>query len=164
MKIKAMKPDPDARIVYGILIAFFGTIILANATLFYLAWKSEDGLVETDYYRKGLNYQLTRDNKANSQKLGWKVDLQTLSKGKTTKCILNATDNNLQLIKGANIKLTFFRPTKSGFDQSLTLTEIKPGEYQSDISLPLSGLWDVIINIQRGNDQWQNKQRIRTNT
>jgi len=38
-------------------------------------------------------------------------------------------------------------------DQSFTLVETAPGIYQGDVILPLPGVWDLVLEVRRGEDQ-----------
>lgn len=136
---------------------FFALVISANATMYYFAYKSYDGLVEENYYNRALNYQSEKDQETNQEKLGWNINFSS----EKDNFILSAKDKNQQDLKDAKVKLTFFRPTQSGFDKTYNLSEIKPGIYENpSIKLPLNGIWDVYIEVKKDTNKWKKKQRI----
>jgi nitrogen fixation protein FixH len=146
----------DGTKVFLIVSGIFAVVISANMTMYYLAYKSFDGLVENNYYKRGLNYQSELDQETNQHKLGWHIDL----KNSQDKYIVSAKDNKGNTIKNAQVKLTFFRPTQAGFDQTINLKEISPGIYDKSIKLPLPGIWDIYIEVEKEKDKWKKKQRI----
>jgi len=146
----------DARNAFLIVFFMLLIVISANMTMFYLAYKSSDGLVEENYYKRGLNYQSEIDQETNQEKLGWKIDFAD----KNGIYIISARDRNGNFIRNASVKLTFFRPTQAGFDKTFFPKEISPGIYDQEIKLPLPGIWDVYIEIQKEKNKWKKKQRI----
>ncbi len=149
----------DGTKVFLFVSVFFGIIIFVNILLIYLSIKTNDGLVEENYYTRGLNYQEEINNENTQKKLDWKVVFDN----KSNLYKVSVIDKKAKPIKDAKVNLVFFRPTQSGFDKTLKLNEISLGTYQSEIQLPLKGIWDIIINIEKGTDKWKKKQRITVN-
>jgi nitrogen fixation protein FixH len=153
IKVSEMKDGSKALIFTGLL---FTAMIIANMTMLYYSIKTSDGLVEDDYYSKGLNYQQNLDNQVNQEKLGWQVNFS----GRKNIYSLVLLDKSGKSIENASVSLRFFRPTQSGLDQDLPLREVLPGNYQAKLKLPVKGVWDIFINIRKDAVKWTKKQRI----
>jgi len=152
-----MKNDTEGKKIFITLAIFFGVIFLANGTLIYLAASSDDGMVDSNYYSKGLNYQSTLNERLRQKAMDWTVDFK---RDKSGEYRLKVIDRESKPIEEAKVNLIFFRPTQSGYDQNLSLKEEKPGFYSGKIELPLKGIWDVNIEIKKENKKWKKKQRI----
>ena len=151
--INTMKIETKAFLSVGILL---GLSVTANMTMLYFSITSNDGLVEDNYYSKGLNYQKEIDREKLQQKLGWTALLNHTS---NTYTVIARNINNTPL-EHANISLNFFRPSKSGFDQDIFLKEVNPGIYQADVDLKLKGNWNVTTEIRKNNSLWKKKEKI----
>ncbi|CDI01286.1 conserved membrane hypothetical protein [Candidatus Competibacter denitrificans Run_A_D11] len=46
----------------------------------------------------------------------------------------------------------FLRPSDSKRDMPFKLTETEPGLYQSTVTLPLAGRWNLVLRVRRGED------------
>lgn len=55
-------------------------------------------------------------------------------------------------VAGASVTIEFLRPSDRRADQSVALQEIEPGRHRLDVTLPLPGVWDVLIHIRRGDE------------
>lgn len=141
--------------------SFFVLIFIVNIVMIYLSVKSDDGLVEENYYTKGLNYQTEITGESNQKKLGWQISFEDFRKKDHLFCIVSAKDKNGFPIINAKVSLNFFRPTMNGFDKNILLSEVENGVYKAETDLPLPGLWDVNIEVQKANDKWKKKQRIK---
>ena len=153
-----MKSTPlsDKKKVFIALGVFFSLVVMANVALIYLAFSTFDGLVEDNYYKRGLNYQDEKDQGYRQNSLGWQVNL------KKVKNIYSVSINDKEgkAVRGANVNLTFFRPTMTGFDQNYKLKENKPGLYEQPVDLSLKGIWDIYIDVEKEKNTWKKKQRI----
>lgn len=146
----------DGQIALISVVALLGTSIIANIIMFYFAAKSWDGLVEKNYYLKGLNYQQELDLRNKQKLLGWNVNF----KGSNNKYILNLTDKDNKPIEKADVKVNFFRTSKEGYDKTEVMKEISAGQYAVSSTLELKGLWDANIEISKEGHSWKMKKKI----
>jgi len=153
-KVLNMKEEKKIFFVAG---SIFLATIIANLVVIYSAFKTYDGLVEENYYLKGLNYQENKNQIHAQEKLNWNVDIKKLD----NEVSIILKDKNNQLIQGANIEINFFRPTQSGLDKKVTLLEKDKGLYITSSRIDLNkGIWDAYIKIKKDNLKWTKKQRI----
>lgn len=150
----------ETKFLIGIGISF-AVMFLVNAVLIISAIKSDDGIVEENYYSRGLNYQQEINDQSIQKKLGWQVTFENLKEKKHFFYIISAKDKKGLPLTNAKVSINFFRPTRKGFDQSLYLNETGGGVYKAETVLPLPGLWDVNIEIKKDTDKWKKKQRIK---
>lgn len=97
------------------------------------------------------------------RKLGWQVEIEgldTLRSGQPSPVKLVVRDAQGQPVAAERALLGFWRMANSKDDRLLELEPGKPGEFQTELSLPDSGRWVVEIGIARGQDIYQAKRAI----
>lgn len=57
------------------------------------------------------------------------------------------------IVSKAKVSGRFLRPADSKLDTSFSMQEVEPGVYQQSITLNQPGSWDLILKIQKGNDE-----------
>ncbi|MEK7433733.1 MAG: FixH family protein [Cyanobacteriota bacterium] len=149
--------DPFERKLFLTIFLFFATIITVNISFILISIKTYDGLVEENYYKKGLNYQKTKEEQHTQAKLDLKVDF----KNKNDVYTITVLDKNNEYLEKSLVTLNFFRPTESGFDKEIILKEKSKGVYENKIAMDMKGIWDVFIEIKKGDLQWKSKKRIK---
>lgn len=144
------------------IIAFFIVVFTANWVLVYLAVSGFDGLVEENYYEKGLRYN---DVIQAEKRLGWKIELSFSDDLKTAaanKAKVVIFDLKGEPIGGAKVKLLLRRPATDRFDKEFEL--VPSGcAYHGTVSLPINGLWDIAVTAEKGADRMEKNFRVRTN-
>lgn len=136
--------------------SLLGISVIANLTMLYFSIVSNDGLVEENYYNKGLNYQDEIDRQKNQEKLGWNVSFNRTDKTYT----VIAKDINSLPLESAKVSINFFRPSQSGFDKNVILKEVNSGIYQTQVKLDLKGIWNTTTEIKKGGNKWKRKEKI----
>lgn len=58
-----------------------------------------------------------------------------------------------EAVSNAEVKADFLRPADSKRDEIFTMREIEPGIYQQSITLTEPGNWDLILKINKDNEQ-----------
>lgn len=139
------------------VIGIIGSSVIANVVLIYYSSLTYDGLVEENYYLKGLNYQSELDKKHSQQTLGWSVELLDSTKDLY---IVKIKDKDNKPLSKAMVKIDFFRPSKEGFDKTVFLKEVETGTYQVSTHLELEGIWDARIEVKKDSDLWKMKKKI----
>lgn len=139
------------------VIGIIGSSVIANVVLIYYSSLTYDGLVEENYYLKGLNYQSELDKKHSQQTLGWNVELLDATKDLY---IVKIKDKDNKPLSKAMVKIDFFRPSKEGFDKTVFLKEVEAGTYQVSTHLELEGIWDARIEVKKDSDLWKMKKKI----
>lgn len=113
------------------------------------------GTVSHDYHQKYEQY-IEYEKRFESQKLlNW-----TIRKGWLGDAIINKPTifrveiktQKQENVTNAKITGRFLRPADSKRDVNFTMQEIEPGIYQQSITLKQPGNWDLILKIQKGDD------------
>lgn len=139
------------------LLAFFGVVFTVDGIFIYLAATGKDGLVETNYYQKGLHYDDVIQIKKRQAELGWTFDVTPPAKDGSSPLEIRLKDGQGQPLSGMRIAASVRRPAEAGFDQTLTLTEVAPGTYRAEVKLPLDGLWDLKAQVLDGETGQKNQ-------
>jgi len=143
------------------IIAFFSAVFAMNGFFIYKAVSSFDGLVEDNYYEKGLNYN---DAIQQEKRLGWRIELSftdDVKAGAPNKAKVVIFDPKGEPIGGAKVQIALRRPATDRFDKEFEL--VPSGcAYHGTVSLPVNGLWDIAIKAEKGADRMEKTFRVRT--
>lgn len=126
--------------------ASLGVVFAVNAAFLGLALWSDDGLVERDYYEKGLKYG---ERLKDERELGWRLSLSAESGGHGSRLVsVGLIDRDGRALAGAKVTLIVMRPATKGFD---ALHELKDdsGLYKGRVALPLEGWWDFKVRATK---------------
>ncbi|GHU15387.1 membrane protein [Betaproteobacteria bacterium] len=126
-----------------ILMAGPAIVVVAGFLTAWLAFVSDDGVVEDDYYKQGLavHQQLYRDTVATEKK----ATAQVMVSGLGVRVFLdmaNAADLPAQL------QLHFIHPTRDGLDQDIVLTKEGQTFYSGALTMEVHGRWHVYLEDQ----------------
>lgn len=148
-------------------IAMMGVIavfLLVNFIFVVFAVTSNPGLVVDDYYEKGREYEkniITRLNARN--KLNWQTRFETPDKIYTNTpetYRFSAVDSRGISIMDAEVKFILYRPSDASADFSQVVNQIAPGLYQTELSLPLPGIWDLTVKVTHNDEIYYHTHRI----
>lgn len=162
-----------------LIIAFFVVLILFNAVLVVVATRglpeplvrlllpatgersvssAFPGVVANDFQKKEALYNAYLEQVRAQQARGWVVRkgwVGEVHAGTPALFQVAVNDREGAALQGAEVRGTFLRAADTRLDQSLTLTEITPGVYQGEITLPVHGAWELMLDIRRGDDRHQ---------
>lgn len=148
-----------------IFVVFMCIVVVVNVGMLTLAVGTFSGLETADYYRKGTSYNKTLNAVEAQKALGWSMSFDFPAvktgddlRGGTLSVTLTGRDGNP--VTGASLRAGFVRPTSSGMDIKLPLVEKGAGLYQVDVALPAAGIWDLRLLAERGDDRYQEVDRI----
>jgi hypothetical protein len=131
MKIKIM--------IGGLYLLFFFAMIFGIA----IAFRQNEGLVETNYYEKGNGWFQAR---ATEQRLGFEVIAPaSLSLGENDICIRLSLHG--KPVEGAEMKLFLGNISTTDRDFSCSMRETAPGVYQAKTLIPFKGKWLVRMDL-----------------
>jgi nitrogen fixation protein FixH len=141
--------------------AMFFVIIAVNVVMIGVGMSSWRGLVTTDSYEKGLNYQKAIAAEEREEALGWSVDLSVdHPQPKRADVLVAVTDADGQPLDADRVRVGFVRPTQEGYDSLHTLTALGGGKFAKSVQLPLKGLWELRIEAEKGRDAVRVSRRI----
>jgi len=143
------------------LVAVF---LLVNLGFIITSVTTMPGLVTKDYYEQGRQYERNALKlMAARNKLQWEAKLEAPAApvvGQPERFRFSAVDVRGVPIMDADAQLLAYRPSDAAADFSTTLTQIAPGLYQADISLPLPGVWELHVNVRHNDDVFTLSRRI----
>jgi nitrogen fixation protein FixH len=162
-----------------LIIAFFVVLILFNAVLVVVATRglpeplarallpatSErtvssafPGVVANDFQKKESLYNTYLEQVRAQQARGWAVRMGWVGDahaGKPALFQVAVDDRHGAAVRSAEVRGTFLRASDTRLDQSITLAEVASGVYQGEITLPVHGAWELMLEIRRGDDRHQ---------
>lgn len=131
-----------------LLIALPASAVLGGIVTIWIAVESDDGLVEDDYYKHGLeiNRKLDRDKAAVLYDLV--ADVKISEGQNNIQLSLVAND---KFISPSSIKLSLLHPTVKGHDQILVFQSDSNGVYAGTLPSLIQGNWYLQIEA----DDWR---------
>ena len=131
-----------------LIIALPASAVLGGIVTIWIAVESDDGLVQDDYYKHGMeiNRKLDRDKAALRYNLV--ADLKISEAQNNIQISLDAND---QFISPSSIKLSFLHPTIKGQDQILVFQSTGKNIYAGLLPPLIPGNWYLQIEA----DDWR---------
>jgi nitrogen fixation protein FixH len=111
------------------------------------------GVVARDYQKKESLYNAYLQQVERQQQRGWEI-----SKGWLDAPVVNVAvpfqvqvrERDCAPVQFAEVSGIFQRPSDSRLDQHFVLQETSPGVYRTDLVLPEPGMWNLVLQIRRG--------------
>jgi uncharacterized protein len=109
-------------------------VVMGGALTLWLALASNDGLVASDYYRRGLaiNQLLARQQAA--VRMQYSAQVTFSADGRNVRVKM---DGNGQL--PATLQLRLAHPTRAGLDEVVVLQAIHAGDFAANLGVPVAG-------------------------
>lgn len=149
MIASARKPV-TGRLVLFVLLSMFGVVILVNGIFMYFALSTHPGEIVGDAYNKGLRYNTTLADAARQQARGWRPELRFIPRGPRTGFIqLHMKRADGSPVTGLEIQAMLRRPADSAHDRMIKFFPSDPGTYRAELTVPLSGNWDINLTALR---------------
>jgi hypothetical protein len=146
MKQSMKKTNPWYREpIMWLVIAFPLTSVIVGFVSLALAIRSDDGMVEDDYYKQGMtiNRMLDRDKAAAAGDLTGTVELDAARH----ELLVRLTARQAKALPD-NIELKLMHATRAGFDRSLVLPRHADGTYRAPLPEFVPGHWAVQLTAQ----------------
>ena len=144
-------------------IALLLLVLIVNGGMIITAFKTSPGLVKDDYYEQGRDYERTALQLMETRKrLGWEVSLDSgvVVAAKPATLDVVVTDRDSNAVTGLSGYLQLYRPSDRDQDLVVPLSEVSPGHYQASYTLLLKGVWDLLLTLKSGEDEYMVEQRI----
>lgn len=125
------------------MLAFYGVIIAVNVTMATAAINSFGGLVVKNAYVASQNFQADIAAAAAQRIAGWRAEFSGVDGAPT----IQLTDVAGLSVEGAVLTAVIGRPTHEREDRLISFSEVAPGLYQADASLP-AGAWRVSLRAE----------------
>ncbi len=127
-----------------LILALCTLFAVLLATTFYVAWKSDDGLVEEDYYGKANDY-LSRKEK--EEDLGLIIRIPGMPASGRSRLLAEIATASGPL-QGARASLRAMRLSGPENDKTFPLREENAGRYAAEIDLPEPGRWMLLLAVE----------------
>lgn len=145
--------------VIGLIIV----VLVVNIGFISLAYITNPGLVDKDYYEKGQDYEENMAKyRAARSALGWNYQTvfpknPVLNKRELYR--LAVVDKVGEPLTAANISVSAYRPSDASADFKVELSEIAAGIYEGYMTYPLKGIWEITVDIKREQDRYDFTRR-----
>ena len=133
-----------------ILMAGPFIVVIAGVITLYLAVRSNDGLVDDDYYKQGLAVNQVTARNQSAVRLGLQADLMLSTDGKQIRFLLRGKPDT---VLPDVLKLRIAHPTRAGVDQNILLPTDGAGSYSGKLSALLTGRWRIALEDEKG--EWR---------
>jgi len=124
------------------------------------------GVVSHDFREKENQFNIYQQQRLSQEKLGWVVQIgwkndALVNIQNTFK--LKVSQKNGMPLKNARVTTRFIYPANLKYDQQHLLSESENGLYSTNIHLNQPGNWDVIVDIQHidGNYELRSKTTLK---
>jgi len=114
------------------------------------------GTVSHDFQEKEALYNAYLEEVKAQKERGWQVRYGWLGKprqNEPAELVLLVTDREGNPLRGARVEGSFLRTSSSRDDFDFEMKELTEGKYQASLSMPLPGLWRMVLRVHRGEDQ-----------
>jgi nitrogen fixation protein FixH len=153
----AANPNPRRRPLTGrmvliCLLAFFGVVSLANAIMIRAAMTTFSGLETASAYQAGQNFEHEAEAARAQQERHWQVRASVRPADGKTLIEIDARDAAGLPLAGLEATMQLQHPTDRRADQAVSLSEETSGHFRGTAA-PLTGQWDVLIDLSRGGER-----------
>jgi nitrogen fixation protein FixH len=126
--------------MWGLAIAFFGVIIGVNVWLAVVSAISWTGMVVTDPYVAGQQFETNRIAHEAQQAAGWTPTF-TYEAGVARLVIVDGQNRPVEL---GTVTLLVNRPVGGHDDKKVTLERADNGDYTANVDVP-AGYWEALV-------------------
>ncbi|MGE5155739.1 MAG: FixH family protein [Bdellovibrio bacteriovorus] len=138
------------------------TVLGVNLTMVVLAVATNPGLVNDDFYERGQDYERTLMSRR-ARDPGWtiKADFPSdIKSGEPTTVRVFLVDRAGQPVSPGAVTFFAYRPSDKSLDFSAPMMEEGKGRYVAQVSFPAFGLWDGLVAVGQGGDEYTTSARI----
>ncbi len=139
-------------------LGLVAVVLGVNAVMISLAVITNPGLVTEDYYEKGRTFERNMINQMVARNaLEWQVRLdmpKTPLAGQNEHYRFIVTDKRGVPMESLKVRLQGYRPSDANADFFADMEPLGNGIYQAKLNFPLKGLWELNINVQHGEQQY----------
>ncbi|MBK8509389.1 MAG: FixH family protein [Candidatus Competibacteraceae bacterium] len=113
------------------------------------------GVISHDFHKKEALYNQYLQQVERQRQRGWQVQKGWIGDAvaaRPTEFRVAVRTREGEQVTGATVTGRFLRPSNSQQDIDFILAERSPGVYQSAVSLPLAGAWNLVLQIRKAED------------
>lgn len=151
----------DSRWIPLIFVAFFLVVFAVNGTMVAIALSTWTGLTTETHYRDGVEYNVRLQAAANQAALGWTLEIDSRDAGPNqVDFAVGVTGGQGEALTPDSVTVVFWRPTHEGFDRAETLRPTGDGRFGATVELPMAGVWDARVTVNRDGQRYQTVKRL----
>ncbi len=143
-------------------IGLITVVLTVNVTFVYLAFATNPGLVNDDYYERGQHYEKTLSSRL-AKDPGWslRADIpDDLKAGEAAAILVTLVDRTGQPVTPDQVSFYAYRPSDKTRDFSAPMAAVGAGQYSARVVFPLFGAWDALIAVRQGEDEFTTGERL----
>lgn len=150
------------RMVFFMLLAFFGVVIGVNVIMIRLAIQTLPGTEVDSAYSASLAYQKEIATARAQSARNWKVDAHVERSGQGGATLrVEAHDGSGRPMSGLQFQGRFERPTDRRADLPVALAEVGIGIYRGNAEAVAPGQWDLVIEgVASGERLFLSRNRV----
>jgi len=154
-----MKRGMQWPIGVGIVLAL---TVAGNVWLAVIAASDEAFAVEPDYYRKAVHFDDEMALRAESARLGWRVEpaLQLGTPSAPGALSVVVRDAAGAPVDGASVELLAMHNARASHQLTATLVASGDGRYEAPLDAQRPGEWELRFLVRRGSDRFAARARI----
>lgn len=145
------------------ILGLFAIIFTVNYAFFSVGINTSPGLVTEEYYKYGMQQNKFDTQFRTQSARGWQVQLDVANAwqaGVSNVIAVTVLDKAGKPLSGGLAEITAYRPSDSKADIVLQLRESKAGVYQTAITLPMKGIWDLNVLFTHQDEKHMLNQRV----
>jgi nitrogen fixation protein FixH len=147
------------------VIGWIGMVVVVlgvNLTMVVLAVTTNPGLVNDDFYERGQDYERTLMSRL-ARDPGWTLSADLppdikASEPTTLRVVL--VDKAGQPVSPDGVTFFAYRPSDKSMDFSAPMVEEAKGRYAARVTFPLFGVWDTLVAVEQGGDEYTTGARV----
>ncbi|HIJ83372.1 MAG TPA: hypothetical protein HPQ00_04110, partial [Magnetococcales bacterium] len=132
------------------LLLFFVFLLGANGFMIYRALTTFSGVTTPHHYEQGLAFNTILAQRKGQNESGvsaWLLDPGLVS-GESGKVRLVLKDRLGAPLTGVQVQGVLYRSVQAGMDQPFVMLEQEPGHYETRITPPLPGHWELRLELR----------------
>ncbi|MEX2630133.1 MAG: FixH family protein [Tistlia sp.] len=142
-------------------VGMFGVVLLVNGIMVAVALDSWTGLVEHNYFRRGMEYNKALAAAEAQEQLGWQVEVAGASERPGALDLrLAVADREGRAFAADRVVATLERPTLAALDREVAFEAVQRGRYAATLETLPPGPWDLRLVVHRGPDSHESVQRL----
>ena len=149
----------------GIVVGLLALQILMCAVAIWLAVTDESMAIVPDYHTRALAWDQQRALESASLALGWQVAVSVDPNRDVLgrrQVAVQLFDRDQKPLDEASVELTMFHHARAKDVFRAQMEPTGAGIYKTELRLKRSGLWEIRLRVQRGEDEfvWRQEQQF----
>lgn len=137
-------------------------VLIVNIIFVALGFSTNPGLVVSNFYDRGQDYEKTWASRQEHDP-GWVLQADVppdLEVGAPSVLRFFIVDKTGMPADIENAHFYAYRPSDARRDFDLPMIEEGPGRYRVEVSFPLMGVWDTLVAVRQGGEEFNLGRRI----